>query len=132
MIQNVPTYASIPIACLTTSLAMPLSADSLVCELKTQCEGRSGCDEIAKTLAFEIDRNQFASPVNSNEPPFKKVTTVQLGSKSFAAEPFFIDDTRGFWAESQDTIFVVEADGSASLEDGASGLALTGLCEDQE
>lgn len=109
------------------------AADSLHCELSITCVGRSDCSEELVDLSFEIDRNQFVDAIDVNEPPRRKVTQVQMGTKNFTAEPFLIGDVRGFWAEGlggSDSIFVVNPDGSAKFSNPILGESLTGTCED--
>ncbi|SHG71844.1 hypothetical protein SAMN05444003_0622 [Cognatiyoonia sediminum] len=130
MISIAPTYASVPAAVLATTFAGPAFGDSLLCTL--QCQTGSECSDETVELAFDIDRNQFVSAVDPNEPPYRKVTTVKMGQETFEAEPFLVKDTRGFWAENLNAIFVVNADGSATFSNSTTGQTLTGLCEDQQ
>ena len=130
MMPSAATYASVPAAVLASSFAGPALGDSIKCVLS--CKINARCSEAPVSLAFEIDRNQFVSAVSPSEPPYRKVTTVQMGDKRFQAEPFLIGDTRGFWADDLDTILVVMPDGGATYSSGMSGETMTGLCEDQQ
>ena len=125
-----PTYASVPAAVLATTFAGPALGDSLLCSL--QCKDGSHCSSEALEISFDIDRNQFVSAVDPNEPPYRKVTTVRMSGETFEAEPFLVKDTRGFWAEDLNAIFVVNSDGSATFSNSATGETLIGQCEDQK
>jgi len=126
-------YLSLPATMLASVMASSVSADSLLCTLSAPCNDRTACDTKPVSLSFDIDRNQFVDAVNPNEPPRRKITQVEMGARPFPAEPFLIGDVRGFWAEGpggSDSIFVVNADGSAKYSNPQMGEALVGICED--
>lgn len=103
-----------------SALSAPAMADTITCDL----EGTS--------LAFTIDRTQFAPPHDAGEPPRRKVTTVRMGDAQFPAEPILMGDVRGFWAEGlsgSNMMLVVQADGSAVFTNVDAGQRLTGQCE---
>lgn len=90
------------------------------------------CDLSGIDVSFEIDRTQFAPPINKGEPIQRRVTTVTMGDAQFPAEPILIGNTRGFWAEGMggsDVMLVMRADGSAVYADSVTGERLTGTCE---
>lgn len=124
---------TLPATMLASIMASTVSADSLSCRLQAPCDGRAECDAEPVALRFDIDRNQFVDAVNPNEPPRRKITQVAMGARQFPAEPFLIGDVRGFWAEGlggSDSIFVVNADGSAKFSNPQMGETLIGTCED--
>ena len=103
-----------------SALSAPAMADTITCDL----EGTS--------LAFTIDRTQFAPPHDAGEPPRRKVTTVRMGDAQFPAEPILMGDVRGFWGEGlggSDVMFVMQGDGYAVFSDKRAGKRLTGQCE---
>ncbi|PJI91912.1 hypothetical protein BC777_0753 [Yoonia maricola] len=90
------------------------------------------CDLSGTLVRFEIERSQFAPPMNPNEPTQRRVTTVQMGDAQFPAEPIMMDNIRGFWAEGaggSDIMMVMQGDGSAVYADTSTGARLTGTCE---
>jgi hypothetical protein len=90
------------------------------------------CDLSGVLVRFEIDRAQFAPPIDNQEPIRRRVTTVQMGDAQFPAEPIMIGDARGFWAEGlagSDVMMVMQGDGSAVYTDTRAGKRLTGTCE---
>ena len=107
---------------LTLPLAMPCSADELLCRF-----------DGAPDIRFAIDRNQFAPPVDPEDPPRRKVTQVRLGSHSFVAEPILMDSgVRGFWTDDPVTgthVLTTRADGTATYS-GPDGGTTNGICED--
>jgi hypothetical protein len=99
------------------TLASPSMADVVVCDL-------SGLP-----VRFEIDRTQFAPAIDRNEPERRRITTVQMGESSFAAEPILMDGLRGFWAETPDVMLVMQSDGTTIAKGGLAGSRRTGTCE---
>ena len=90
------------------------------------------CDLSGTPVRFEIDLTQFAPALDQNEPPKRRLTTVQMGSARFPAEPIVMGNVRGFWAEGlagSDVMLVMQADGSAIYSDARAGERLTGFCE---
>ncbi|WP_131801572.1 hypothetical protein [Cognatiyoonia koreensis] len=83
-------------------------------------------------VAFMIDRNQFTHPLDPDEPPQRKVTTVRYGAKHFPAEPILMGDIRGFQAEGlggTTMLFIMQSDGTAILANNHEGLRIGGHCE---
>lgn len=90
------------------------------------------CDLSGVPVQFEIDRAQFAPPINKAEPEQRRITTVSMGDAQFPAEPIMMGDVRGFWAEGlagSDVMMVMQGDGSAVYADTRAGERLTGTCE---
>ena len=90
------------------------------------------CDLSGVPVRFEIDRTQFAPPVNIGEPTRRRLTTVSMGDAEFPAEPIMMGDVRGFWAEGMggsDIMLVMQGDGSAIYANTRAGERLTGTCE---
>jgi hypothetical protein len=83
------------------------------------------------SVSFAIDAAQFAPALDANEPPKRRITTVQMGDASFPAEPLVMGDVRGFWAEGMggsDVMLVMQGDGSAIYADARAGTSITGAC----
>ena len=101
------------------------TADSLSCTLcATPCIDPVSVD-------FDIDRDQFAPPVNAADPPRRKVTLVRMGDAQFPAEPIVMGDARGFWAEGgggSQVLFITQPDGTAIFVNERAGLRLEGTC----
>ncbi len=111
-----------------TCLAPMAAADSLACEVAAPCP-TGGCEAVA--IAFDINRDEFAPAHDPNEPPRRKVTTVQMGNARFPAEAIVMGESRGFWAEGgggAHVLFMVHADGSAFYIDDRTGLRMEGTC----
>jgi hypothetical protein len=108
----------------------PALAEHVACQLTAPCTVESACLPFRTTLSFDIDRNQFAPPVDAREPPRRKLTTVFLGNIAFEAEPILLQGRRGFWAELEDGshLFTIDADGSAIYSTLPEGRKLTGTC----
>lgn len=90
------------------------------------------CDLSGVPVQFEIDQSQFAPAVDPNEPPRRRVTTVQLGPTSFLAEAMRMGDMRGFsveGTEGTEMMMVMQGDGTAMLKNALTGTKLTGTCE---
>ncbi len=107
-------------ALLCASLSGPAAAEVVICDL-------SGIP-----VQFEIEREQFAPPLDLAEPPRRRITTVQMGDAEFPAEPILMGDVRGFWAEGlagSEVMMVMQADGSAVYANTRAGERLTGTCE---
>ena len=85
------------------------------------------CDIAGVPLEFMIDHNQFAPPVDVNEPPRQARTFVRFGTQDFAATPFVIGKARGFEADGN-RLFVMQPDGEAVLSDQQAGTRITGTC----
>ena len=107
-------------AALFATLAAPAFADQIRCDL----------DGVA--VAFDLDRAQFAPPVDDGEPPRRRLTSVTMGNAQFPAEPFIIADAIGFSAEGMggsEIMMVIQADSSAMLADPRADMRLSGTCE---
>ncbi|SFS10143.1 hypothetical protein [Yoonia litorea] len=105
---------------LCASLASPATAAVVTCDLA------------GVPVSFAIDAAQFAPAQNAGEPPRRRVTHVTMGDTAFAAEPFRLGDTVGFWTKDSvgaETMLVVNADGTAVYADPQAGARLTGTCE---
>ena len=116
--MSVPSYAAAFSACAATQVA----AQDLSCVMAD-----------GEAVDFTIDRNQFIDAVSPEEPIRRKVTFVRMGAARFPAEPFIIDDLRGFHAVRSDAsqiMFVVNPDGSATYANTTSGEKRFGICED--
>ena len=112
-------------------LSGPAMAERVECRLAAPCPDSGICVQDIVPLAFEIDRNQFAAPVDSNEPPRNKVTHVDLGGVRFAAEPMIIGDTLGFWEDAEamgERMFTLGSDGIGLYTEWPAGVELSGEC----
>jgi len=92
------------------------------------------CDMAGTSVAFAIDRAQFAPPVDAQEPAQRRITTVQMGDATFPAEPILIGDLRGFWAEGlggSEAVLMIQGNGTATYANTREGTRLTGTCEVQ-
>jgi len=111
--------------------ASPAIAESIVCTVAPPCPDGVVCEAAPVTVAFDINRDEFAPPVDPNEPPRRKVTTVQMGDARFPAEAIVMGDVRGFWAEGgggSHVLFMVHGDGTAHYVDDLTGLRMEGTC----
>lgn len=108
-----PLAAVMSVAC-----ASPVAAETVRCDMA------DGTD-----LAFDIDRTQFAPPLDRREPPRQQRTRVIHDGAIFAATPFLLGQARGFEAIAADgktTVFVVQPNGAARWS--RPGTPLTGTC----
>ena len=101
-------------------LAGPIAAETITCDL--------GGD----MLRFTIDHSQFVNPQDPNDPPRRKITTVQYADKQFPAEPIVMGDLRGFHAEGLGgtaALFIVQPGGAAALTNHKLGQRIEGTCQ---
>ena len=110
----------------------PCMADSLTCVVSTSCPPGMECLSEQVTIAFDINREEFAPAIDPGEPPRRKVTMVQMGGARFPAEAIIMGEARGFWAEGgggSHVLFMVHGDGTAHYVDDRTGLRMVGTCE---
>ena len=108
------------------------SAETIACELRPPCQGRTACDAAPVSVTFSIDHNQFARAIDANEPPRRKLTQVEMGAARFPAEPIVMGDLRGFHAEGwggSQLLMIIQADGSGRYTNARTGEVLEGQCE---
>lgn len=107
---------------------LPGWADSLECRLVPEGGGA------AVSVAFDIDRRQFAPAASPDDPPRQMRSVVAQDAQRYIAEPFLMEDgVRGFWAEERvggAALLVIQKDGAARMTDEAIGAMLVGRCED--
>lgn len=107
-------------------------ADSLRCEVSAPCPTNEACLTEAVSIAFDIDRTQFAPANDPADPPRRKITFVRMGDRQFPAEAILMGGIRGFWAEGLgggDVLFIVQPDGTANYVEEPSGFQMEGTCE---
>ncbi len=112
-------------------MASPASAQLVECTLSAPCPG-TVCVGENVAVRFEIDRSQFAPPIDPKEPPRNKVTHVRMGGFGFAAEPILMGDVLGFWEDAEalgNRMLIVQPDGTARYSEQPSGKDMTGTCE---
>ncbi|MBV7393312.1 hypothetical protein [Mameliella sediminis] len=78
-------------------------------------------DEARIDLRFDLDPASFSPALDSREPPRRRVSRVTLSDgRGFEAEAILGQDgSRGFWADSENMLLTVAADGTARLSDAA-------------
>lgn len=120
------------LAMLLTLPAAPCVADSLSCVVSPACPAGAECVVDEVSIAFDINRDEFAPAIDPGEPPRRKVTMVQMGGARFPAEAIIMGEARGFWAEGgggSHVLFMVHGDGTAFYVDDQTGLRMEGICE---
>ena len=128
--RGVPSIGGL-VFCLSASASMA-QAERVACQLAAPCPETGICAAETVALSFEIDRTQFAPPVDPKEPPRRKVTQVDLGGVRFVAEAMVIGDVRGFWEDAEamgSRIFTMQPDGTGLYSEDPSGRTLRGPCE---
>ena len=112
-------------------VASAAQAERVECTFVAPCLA-SVCASEELPVAFEIDHNQFAPPLDPNEPPRNKITEVAMGDYRFPAEPIVMDDgTRGFWAvvAGVDHLMTVRPDGLGTYATSGAIPFMSGKCE---
>ncbi len=98
------------------SVTTPLSAADLNCVLSVK-DCTSDCIQI--TVAFRIDPHQFVDPQNTNDPPRRQITRVQLDNEDFNAEAIMLPGgILGFHDDAGELgrrLMIVQPDGRARL-----------------
>lgn len=117
------TYLTCAGAIATTGIPAFAAAETIDCILGDK-----------SALTFNIDRTQFAPPIDKRDPPRRQVTNVTHGTVTYTAEPFVIGSTRGFHAQPDDgmtIMFSVDGAGKATYSHVQAGRTLSGTCEDK-